>query len=214
MIEEGQSSSGAESSAAPRWKGTRSLDLVYQFNSRCLSLLGSSAAGLPLPEASAIADNRDLWAGMTGAARERAARLPFVILDFRFADDQWWRDITGTQSAQDPPPRLGDPGPKPLIELLAQETLMFAWQTARWDRLAAQLSFAMPASVVELIAELTPGRLNELASRESAGIRLRWGQDVNFWRELLLAAEVKDLGRVADLHLHAKLLLMRSLLAK
>ena len=88
-----------------------------------------------------------------------------------------------------------------------QEIAMFAWQTARWDRTVAQLSLGMTASVVEVIAALTPKQVREISDRESQVIEVRWSNDPPLWRDLLLAAVAGNDEKMAELRLHAKLLL-------
>lgn len=142
----------------------------------------------------------------------RAARLPFVILDLHFTDEAWWRRETEwpqsavheSDSRNGFPPELG--------ERLMHETLMFAWQMARSDCIAAQVSFAMRPSVAATIGALMPNQVRAIASRRGGEIRVRWDDDSHFWRELLLAAAAGDDEAILDLHLHAKLLLFGALI--
>lgn len=91
------------------------------------------------------------------------------------------------------------------------ETAMFAWQTARWDRTAAQMFLGMSSSVTDVIAALTPQQIRIIAAREPRAIRVRWADDPPLWRDLLAAASTGDQKRLATLHLHAKLLLASEL---
>lgn len=85
------------------------------------------------------------------------------------------------------------------------ETIMFAWQTARWDRTAAQISLGTSPSVTDVIAALTPQQIRVIATREAQAVRVRWANDSQFWRDLLVAANAADQKGLAALHLHAKL---------
>src|ERR1044071_750735 len=117
-------------SPAPRWKGTRSLDLAHELNSRCIDLLCRSAASPSidrLPEM--LRANRNLWCQLNGEARWRLADFPFVIVDVRFADDDWWRGRRMISDDADGP--AADELLRESHQSLLLETLMFAWQVAR-----------------------------------------------------------------------------------
>jgi len=198
----------AISATAPCWKRSQSLDLVHQLNEHCLELLAGAAATDAGSDSPLVAANRDLWAQLGPESRKRAALLPFVILDLNFADETWWR-----QAIDAPASTLREPDstnwlPCDLCERLVQETLMFAWQMARSDRTAAQVSFGMRPTVAVIIGELMPGQVRAIASRASGDIHVRWEQDGRFWREILLAAEAGNDEAIAELHLHAKLQLL------
>lgn len=191
---------------APRWKRRQSLELVYKLNEECLGLLSGVAADKVAPERAWLVANRELWAKLSPEARKRVARLPFVILDLHFADEEWWRRVTDARESavREPDPTNGFP--QDLSERLVQETLMFAWQMAQSDRTSAQVTFAMRPAVAEMIGALMPGDVREIASRWQGEIRLRWDNNGGFWGGLLVAAQTGDADRLAELQLHAKLL--------
>ena len=127
----------------------------------------------------------------------------------------WWRRVA--QSAADPSPNeragenfesYGANGlPQDASKNLMHEAIMFAWQLVSSDRTTAIMSFGMLASVAQIIAELTPKDIREIATREHAAITIRWADDAQLWREFLVAASAGDDNRLAALHLYAKLLL-------
>lgn len=196
---------------APRWNRGPSLILVHQLNEHCLELLAGIAATKDAFNFPLVADNRDLWARLYPEARKRAALMPFVILDLHFANEGWWRRVIDAPVAVCEPNATNGLPPE-IGERLVQVTLMFAWQMARSDRTAAQVSFAMRPSVAAMIGELTPGQVRDIASRRSGDIGVRWADDRHFWRELLLAVEARDEEAIAELHLHAKLQLLGPLI--
>lgn len=69
----------------------------------------------------------------------------------------------------------------------------------------------MSPSVTDVIGALTPQQIRAIATRESQAIRVRWANDPQFWRDLLIAAEAGDQKGLAALHLHAKLSLCSEL---
>ena len=194
--------------APPRWRGIQSLDLVQQLNERCLEMLCEVAVTatppFPLP---IVAEHRGLWAGLDRETRRSMARIPFVIVDAHFMDEPWWRQVTACTPVEASARQPSDGLPPEASEHLMHETTMFAWQTARWDRTAAQLSLGMSRPVADVIAALAPRQIRMIAAQESSGVRVRWADDPQFWTDLLVAAKDRDDGRVAELHLHAKLLM-------
>lgn len=208
MSESEDTSHEAMSATAPRWKRRQSLDLVHQLNEHCLELLAGVAAADAGSEFPLVYANRDLWAQLRPEARKRAALLPFVIVDLYFADEAWWQRAIAAPSSTLHEPDSTNWLPSELSERLVQETLMFAWQMARSDRTAAQVSFAMRSTVAAMIGQLTPGQVRVIASRVSHDIHVRWEQNGRFWRELLFAAESGNDEAIAELHLQAKLQLL------
>ncbi len=92
------------------------------------------------------------------------------------------------------------------------EVLVFAWHTARWDRRVARLVLGMVPSVVEIFRGLTPHELDAISGLRGGTLRLRWQDDRPFWTRLLGAARDDDEEALADIHLHAKLLLSGELI--
>lgn len=190
----------------PRWKGTQSLELVCQLNARCIELLCDQAASDALVAASPrVTENRECWLRLSSDARRRAAQMPFIIVDVEFRNAAWWRGAVDGNAARVGPVINGLWREASLH--LAQEVLMFAWQTARWDRAVARQLFGMASAVVEIISVLTPHQVLDIASREHLSVRVRWAENVPFWKDFLMAAENGDDDRLADVHLYAKLLL-------
>ena len=212
MSETEDTSHEGMSATAPRWKRRQSLDLVHQLNEHCLELLAGVAAADGGSELPLVSANRDLWAQLKPDARKRAALLPFVIVDLYFADVAWWQRAIAAPASTSHEPDFTTWLPCELSERLVQETLMFAWQMARSDRTAAQVSFAMQSTVAAMIGQLTPGQVRAIASRVSRDIHVRWEQNGRFWRELLFAAESGNDEAIAELHLHAKLQLLGPLI--
>lgn len=188
----------------PRWKGKDSVDLAYHLNQRTFELVRDMAGGpceWPL-----IGHNRTLWTQLDVATISRAVRFPFVILDVHFTDIGWWDS--------DLKPPEGSHWPANVSEPLMGELLVFAWHTAKWDRRVARLSFGMLPGVAELIAAMTPHKLDRLAAEHCSALRLRWQDNAGVWTRLLEAARDSDEETLIDIHLHAKLLLSGELIGR
>lgn len=193
----------AQPPTPPRWKGGDSLELVYRLNERGLSLLKDGAT-----------QHRELWSGLNPEAIQRAARFPFLIVDVHFLDEAWWRSVL--LSPQGP---IDQGGVACLWTLEAaqkfiSEVLVFAWHTARWNRRVAPLVLGMVPSVVEIFRGLTPQELDAVSGLQGGTLLLRWQEEQEFWARLVRAARDGDDEAVADIHLHAKLLLSGELMGR
>lgn len=205
-MEESSSSARSETPppSPPRWKGVQSLDLVRQLNLRSVELLCRVAESCDTP-LEAVALNRDAWIGAGRDARCSLAMLPFVLVDAHFMDAAWWRRVSAIDLHQHGAASGPNGLPDDASAELMQETMMFAWQTARWDRLAAQFLLGMSFRVANIIAGLTPQQVRTIAAGEPHAIRIRWDDDPLFWRDLLSAASMADHQRLATLQLTGKL---------
>lgn len=202
-------------SPSPRWKGARSLQLAHELNSRCIDLLCHFATtpfveGLPVM----LKANRNLWCQLNAEARWRLAAFPFVIVDVRFRDEVWWR---GRGKMQDQGVAERPAAAEVLRESresLLLETLMFAWQVAREDTRVAQILFAMTQPVARLISSLAMQEIRTVAIERSNSLRVRWDDNAQLWRDLLVAVATDDEGALDDLRLHAKLLFCGDLISR
>jgi hypothetical protein len=192
----------------PLWKGRDSLDLAYQLNERCLKLLREVAGTTEGVDWPLIAHDATLWSTLDAQTIERAARFPFVILDVHFTDVKWWREVINGNDV----PAGPQTWPARVSEQLMSEALVFAWHTAKWDRRVARLSLGVLPAVAELIAALTPQQLATTSGKHSSALRLRWHDHPDFWTRLLIAARDGDEAALAEIHLHAKLLLCGELI--
>ncbi len=191
----------------PRWKGAQSIGLAHQLNEQCIELLCELAGPSPTQAPPPFVElNRDLWCGLDISARKRLAAFPFVIVDVRFKDDDWWQTLGGERPEVLANSAASNGIPPKRCEYLLLETLMFAWQAAREDRHVAQVVFAMTPSVAGRIATLAMQQIRTLAVESTPFLRIRWNDDAQFWRELLIAAREADEEALAVLRHHAKLL--------
>jgi hypothetical protein len=168
---------------------------VYLLNARCFTLLKEFAL-----------QNRELWSPLDAQAIQRAARFPFLVLDVYFSDESWW------QSMPRNPPSAMCLWPAEVAKQLMGELIVFAWHTAKWDRRVARVSLGMAPRVAEAVAALTPEQLDSFSARHSGALRLRWQDHADFWGRLVAAACAGNDNALADIQLHAKLLLCGELL--
>lgn len=191
----------------PRWMGASSIRLAHQLNEQCIDLLCDIAIESPRETlCSLLALNRDLWIRLDGAARKRLALFPFVIADVRFKDVAWWLGLSRQQPAVIRAPEVLSVGGVPCCDHLALETLMFAWQLAREDRRVAQIVFGMAPAVADCIGALTMQQVRITAGEGVRFFRVRWDDQPQFWRELLISAREEDEAALIALRRDAKLL--------
>lgn len=187
-----------------KWKGARSIGLAHQLNHQfielCCELALDCTSGDPFP---IVAAHRDLWTRLDTTARKRLSLFPFVIVDLRFGDVEWWRMAAGNGAHGRG--RAADAAPAARWDWLALETLMFGWQVAREDRSVASMLFAMPPPVADCIAVLTMQQVRTLAVENARCLRLRWDNDSRLWRELLIAAREPNEAALQALRREAKL---------
>jgi hypothetical protein len=198
----------------PRWRGRDSLELVYELNERCLQLLRAVAAAPNACRWPAIAQHRELWSALDAESIKRAGHFSFVFLDVHFTDVIAWQELVrGKRTAMEASSETCLWPPQVAAEV-TQETLVFAWHTAKWDRRVARLALGMLPSVAECIAALTPQALATVASRASGALCLRWQDYPEFWVHLLMAARDDDQEVLEEIRLHAQLLIGRPALPR
>lgn len=187
------------SATSPRWTGAASIALAHHLNEQCVELLCNLAATSSYQELPQfVLQNRDLWRLLEPEACKHVAAFPFVIVDFRFKDVHWWREVTPSFSMSH--------ADSTSISDLALETLLFARQAAREDINVARAMFAMSSPVATRIASLTLQQVRIIALSGIQELRVRWDSNLEFWRDLLIACRSGDTQRLAALRREAKLL--------
>jgi len=174
------------------WLRVGTLDSLIELNESCLALLAEQAAAHGGPPSGLLQELGELWRGLDGAARHRAATCPYLLLDAGFADPPRWR-----MSAA---PQVGDGGTGryacyfnvPAAAEVARQVFIYAWHLARSQAVAARLLLGIPAPSAVLIAHYTLRQIQGLAESHPEWLRPRWPARVQAWRELLLAAVTGD----------------------
>lgn len=187
-----------------RWKGAGSITLAHHLNQQFIELLcelavdGTSGDSIPV-----IASYRNQWRTLDPIAQRRLSLFPFVIVDLRFSDVNWWR--AAASNGQHGRGHTDGSATAGRWNWLALEALMFGWQVARADCCVASMLFAMPPVVADCIAALTMQQVRTLGVESANRMRLRWDNDPHLWRELLMAGNEGDLPALEALRSDAKL---------
>ena len=183
---------------SPRWTGAPSIDLAHQLNAQCVELICQLAVSNHRAMPAFVLETRDLWRLLEPEARIRVAAFPFVIVDLHFNDDDWWRHVSVKPSTT---PLEFSP-----YEDLTLETLLFARQSARENMNVARAMFAMSSAVPARVASLTLPQVRAIALGHAAELRVRWDNDPELWRDLLVASRAGDSESLQAVRRQAKLL--------
>lgn len=195
------------------WRGAPTLGRVHALNERYLQALTQLArSDREQKTLSVVNGHRTLWRDLSASARQRAARMPFLLMDVHFQDAQWWRAVRGSGSRSRPRGALSAAFTGKLAGELMRETLMLAWSTALLDRGTAGVLLGMAPKVSDIITTLGPQEVERIAARSSAHLRLRWQDVPAFWRNLLTAACAGDEAALHQSRLHGVQLLGSDLL--
>ncbi len=89
---------------------------------------------------------------------------------------------------------------------LMLETLLFARQSAREDVVVARAMFALTSPAASLIAALSLQQVRAIALRHTEQLRVRWDEDPEFWRDLLIACRADNEEDLAAIRRQGKLL--------
>jgi hypothetical protein len=206
-VDELKTQAAESSTTSPRWTGAASIALAHQLNEQCVELvceLAATSSYQELPQF--ILQNRDLWRLLEIEARKRVAAFPFVIFDLCFKGAESWQRVGEGHMMSASDSTLYSGVPPKLFEDLVLETLLFARQVAREDVNVAKAMFAMTAPVASLIASLTLPQVRAFAVGNTRQLRVRWDNDPEFWRDLLVACRAGDERSLALLRRQAKLL--------
>jgi hypothetical protein len=195
-----------------KWTGAQTIDFVYALNERCLQVLGTQVTeeGGAFPECDTLemrAACKKLWFDLDEAARRRAAKCPFLLIEMRFHNEEWWREAKREITNPDANTSVASIFPAESARELSAETLTLAWHTARSDSRIASQVLGLARGVVGVIASLSPREVQRIAARNSHHLRPRWESNPAFWEQLLRTALGGSAASLSDFHLHGLQLL-------
>lgn len=176
-----------------KWTGAQTLYFVYALNERSLQVLCRRVIeeGRIFPECETfekITACQKLRFELDESARHRAAKCPFLLIDMRFQDERWWREVGDGATSPDGKNLDFSIFPAEPAREWSAETLTLAWHAARSDLRAASLILGSSARVAAIIAALSPRQIQSFVAREAHNLCPRWENNSVFWRELLLSA--------------------------
>jgi hypothetical protein len=198
--------------SVPRWMGSASLDLVYQLNEQCLELLVWAAAQGEIGALSVLRRHQKFWRQLDAAARQRAARLPVVLVNVHFNDAPWWQALRSrigeNRLAVDRPD-----GPALLGGAFIGEVLNHIWHVAHGDARLASLTFGLCPKVAAIMGEMEMREVRAAGALHGLEQWLRWKDSLRLWNRLLFAAVHGNRKLLSAVHLQAQLLSCGDLLS-
>lgn len=174
---------------AQTWLGSETLESLAELNDQCLELLRDEAksccfrTGHPL-----LADLRELWTALDGAARRRASWCPYLLVDAGFLHVQRWAWVRGHHVRDEE--RIIEPKffTTTRSTTVARLVFTYAWHLTRSQHSAARLLLGMSGQCAELIAACTLKQITDLAEHHPEWLQPRWPGHIRVWRELLTTA--------------------------
>jgi len=179
------------------------LSPVCDVNEQCLRLLGQVARSSSDIGNDFVSEPFVLLRCVDASTQARAARFPFLLVDIRFRDRAWWRDVL-TQ----PERSWNDPSwlarlPRSSAVKLTRATLILVWHTVRLDLESAMVLLGIAPAVAEVIGELPLRDIDRIAERHYRHMRPRWEDRPAVWHQLLDCAQTGDVEAAHEFVLHA-----------
>jgi hypothetical protein len=175
---------------SPRaWLGPQTLEALAEVNEQCLELLCEQAQAGARPAAPLLTELRALWIELDSAARRRAARCPYLLLDAGFTAPQRWapaatREVRDQACAEPVAAFFTVPRASAVMRLVTT----YAWHLASSQSAAARVLLGMSASCAQHIGTATLGYVSRLAEGHAQWLQPRWADRVMVWRDLLSTA--------------------------
>jgi hypothetical protein len=186
---------------AHKWRRLRVLQDVCHLNQNILDELSSLAKSGSTDAPRLVLDDSDLWASMDPEAVLRAAQMPVLLLDLKFQDAMWWRDVSLAAMTRS----VCGPSDGSMVSTrmtqFCRQALILVWPAVRDDRLSTSLLFGMSEQVASVIGGLSPRELDNVSLQHGHEMQLRWEHAQGFWRKLLSAAQSGDMDMLRNLHL-------------
>jgi hypothetical protein len=193
---------------AVAWPGADTLERIRHLNEESLRAVAmSTSSAQEASSVKVVSRNRDLWLRMDVQACKRAAHIPVLLVDLNFEDSEWWQRIVYPD--QRPVKTTETTG---LVSIkngtsLLREILVEACVIVRSHPRAARLVFGMSAGVVATITDLQASQIESVAVTYSSQMKLRWTDNLIFWKNLLSAAVEGADDDLAAVRLHSLQLL-------
>jgi hypothetical protein len=152
-------------------------ELIAELNMEIVRCTVATAPGL-----------RECWHALCGAARQRVAACPFLLVDAGLARPELWARLRDLAVCEAVPVRTLLASRSALPTPLLRRVLLLVWHLARTNRTGARLVLGMSANCASVVAGCRLADLEALAERRPGWIRPRWEQHPEVWRAWLTAA--------------------------
>jgi len=187
---------------APLWTGRPclnpgTLDSLAALNEEALELIAEEAARDPPTVPPLLRELQAPLRALDAAARQRAARCPYLLLDAGFASGARWSREERERQVHDG--NAGVPAPFFTVQRaprVLRLVLTFGWHLARSERTAARLLLGMSEGCAERLGACTLPQVEALAQAQLHWLRPRWPEYPRAWQELLAAACAAEPARL------------------
>jgi hypothetical protein len=151
-------------------------------------------------------------AQLSAPARERIARAPYALYSLCFEDVRFWQAACAPASAPLDVRYVANSSAW-LQGPFCEVALIYAWQTASANPLAARVVYSMSAPVCELFTATPLWQIKRIAADYPGLLIPRWPRNPVFWPELLRLATLEDIRRLAAAQLLGLQLIATELIA-
>ena len=188
-------------------------DPLQQVNAQAIRILKAANEG-PRPQDSTFLDALDVELCNTDtAAIALAARYPFLLVDCRFSNVDWWREVCATPTRTRSGTQWLTQFPRKSAIALARATLVLAWHSTRTNRSLTAVTLGLSPAVADIISTLSLEGLQRIAEWQFRQVRPRWEERPEVWRQILGAAAGGVSGDSSELRLRGFQLTIGDLLA-
>ena len=176
--------------ATPRLATLRrdSASPLREVNAQCLHLLVDMARRPSASSRDFIDEISGALCRLSASAQAAASCLPFLLVDMRFRDHEWWREVIAHPTITRRSPTWLVPFPRQATIKLARTTLVLAWHTTRTDRESAVVLLGISPSVANLLAQVPLYEIDRIAERQFRHLRPRWEDRPAVWTQMLDSA--------------------------
>lgn len=177
-------------------------EVLAEINERCLEGLTHSRPG-SRAEFDLVRELRTPLQSLTAEMRRRIARVPLLLIDIQFCNEDWWHSVTAS-----PPRRFQSPAwkgtfPPRLAASIGRASLTFIRQSLRVDAPATMALCGLTSTVAGILTSVKLTQLERVAEYHCTCVRPRWEDRPAVWRQLVVCASAEERHRLREFCLHA-----------
>ena len=135
--------------------------------------------------------------------RRRIARVPFLLIDIQFCNEDWWHSVTASPARRFQSPAWKGTFSPRLGASIGRASLTFAHQSLRVDAPATMALCGLTSAVAAIITSVKLSQLERVAEQHYRCVRPRWEDRPAVWRRLITCASVEERHRIREFCLHA-----------
>jgi hypothetical protein len=177
-------------------------ELLAEINERCLEGLTHSQPG-SRAEFDLVRELRSPLQSLTPDMRHRISRVPFLLIDIQFCNEDWWRSVTASPARRFQSPAWKGTFSPRMAASIGRASLAFARQSLRVDAPATMALCGLSSAVAAIITSVKLTQLERVAEHHYSCVRPRWEDRPAVWRRLIACATAEERHRLREFCLHA-----------